>query len=455
MRFGQLYISRYSYFFRTSNNVFLAYSSKTNSFLELTEDIYEVLRDVQSHGKAEEQISTIPDDVLSVLQSEGFVCTPEDDDDYVLKSQFITQTFQHDKSHLNLVLVPTLNCNFSCPYCFERKKRASRMSAEVIDNLLTFIKETKGLQQLAITWYGGEPLLEIATIEKILTRIKEEVSVDLKSHTIVTNGYLFNDKALDLFEKFPLDAIQITLDGWRDRHDRLRALKSSGLPTFDTILSNIERIADRLNHTKLDLRVNIDKSNIDDFQRISDLIRSRIDSKNISVYPGIIRLENDDKTNLVEPALGRWETAKLMYGLYSTGVLNGSIYPIQRPAKTCCAQCVSSYIVGPEGEIYKCWNDVSDNSKVVGYINQPKIINQSLYYRYHQGCAWYNDPECKACFFLPICNGKCAWYNERNLYHNGQYNLCQCIQKAPGMLDQCLESYYEQLQKQYAYERME
>lgn len=39
--------------------------------------------------------------------------------------------------------------------------------------------------------------------------------------------------------------------------------------------------------------------------------------------------------------------------------------------------------------------------------------------------------------------GKCAWYNERNLYHNGKFNLCQCLQKAPGLLDKCLEYYYE------------
>lgn len=100
-------------------------------------------------------------------------------------------------------------------------------------------------------------------------------------------------------------------------------------------------------------------------------------------------------TNLVEPAFGRWETANMLYDLYSRGILKGNIYPTLRIAKTCCALCVSSYIIGPIGEIYKCWNDVSDESKIIGYIDRSDIVNKTLYYRYHQGCAWYNDPVCK------------------------------------------------------------
>lgn len=109
----------------------------------------------------------------------------------------------------------------------------------------------------------------------------------------------------------------------------------------------------------------------------------------------------------------------------------------------------NSFIIGHEGEIYKCWNDVSDASKIIGYIDKAEIVNKTLYYRYHQGCAWYNDPVCKECFFMPICNGKCAWYNERNIYHNGKFNLCQCLQKAPGLLEKCLEYYYDHLKEEY------
>ncbi|WP_417141885.1 radical SAM protein [Phocaeicola coprocola] len=435
-------ISRYAYFFKTSKSICLAYSSKNNSFLELSEDLYNFLDEKVKNNTIEIQ-NQLPEDIQIKLEQEGFICSESEDDDFVIKSQFITQSVQHNKSKLNLVIVPTLSCNFNCPYCFEKDKRASKMTNQTVDNLISFIKGFGDAKSLTLTWYGGEPLLAIPVIEKILNRITTEVSAKILKHSIITNGYLFDNKAIELFKKYPLDSIQITLDGIKDRHNSLRALKSNNAPTYDNILNNIDNIVNKLPNTELHIRVNIDKNNANDFFQIHNDIQGKYAGKNIIVYPGIIRLENEDMTNIVEPAFGRWETANMLYDLYSKGILKGDIYPTLRIAKTCCASCVSSYIIGPMGEIYKCWNDVSDKSKIIGYIDRPEIVNKTLYYRYHQGCAWYNDPICKKCFFMPICNGKCAWYNERNLYHNGKFNLCQCLQKAPGLLDKCLEYYYE------------
>lgn len=435
-------ISRYSYFFKTSKAVCLAYSSKNNSFLELSEDLYDFLVEcVTLDSKV--PLNQLPIEIQTILEKEGFICDERDDDDFINKSQFVTQTVQHDKSKLNLVIVPTIDCNFNCPYCFERGKKASKMDDKTADNIIKFIKEYGEIKYLTITWYGGEPLLALPVIEYILGRIKNEVSAKIKTHSLITNGYLFDKKATILFKKFPLNSIQITLDGVKERHDKLRCLKSSGAPTYDRIINNIGLIIKELPETELHVRVNVDKTNIDDYYKISKDIHDKYGHKNVIVYPGIIRLENEEMTNMVEPAFGRWETANILYDLYSKGILNGDVYPTLRIAKTCCASSLSSYIIGPTGEIYKCWNDVSDTSKIIGRIDQTEIQNKTLFYRYHQGCAWYNDPECKKCFFMPICNGKCAWYNERNIYHNGEYNLCQCLQKAPGLLDKCLEHYYE------------
>ena len=437
-------ISRYSYFFVTSKGKYLAYSSKTNSFLEISEDLFNALQ--QSLNTKDKYVSDgIPNDVVKLLKKEGFVCNINDDDEFVSKSQFITQSIQHNKSKLGLVIVPTINCNFNCPYCFEQSKQAKYMDDKVEKELFDFIKSHNKAEMMTLTWYGGEPLLALDRIASILDYIAKNISLEIKEHTLITNGYLFNDRAIELFQKYPLDTIQITLDGVRERHDKLRALRHDDtISTYDKILKNIESIVDKLPHTQLHIRVNIDKNNQNDYFRVYEDLHSSLNCKNITIYPGMIRLENKDKTSLVEPAFGRWESADFIYNLNIKGYLKGDIYPVKRVAKTCCATCVSSYIIGPSGEIYKCWNDVSDKDKIVGYINEEKISNPTLYYRYHQGCSWYNDNECKRCFFMPICNGKCAWYNERNIYHSGNYNLCQCFQKAPGLLNKSLEQYYEQ-----------
>lgn len=439
----KLYVSRYCYFFHSTEGAFLAYSSKTNSFIELSEQLFGLLKKHQSDGSPVD-VNTVQDDILDALCKEGFVGQEDSDDNFVLESQFVTQAVQHDTTKLNLILVPTLNCNFNCPYCFENGKRGGVMSKDTINDLLEFIKENKGKDNTSITWYGGEPLLGLNVIKEILKGI-ETVGCTLRHHSIITNGYYFDEKAIEVFEQYPLDSIQITLDGQEDRHNKLRAVKGTNAPSFKTILKHIKLLAERMPATKLHIRVNIDKNNVEDYFSIHDYIKNTIDTKNIIVYPGIIRLENDEMTNTVEPAFGRWETANFLYDIYSKGILKGEVYPTRIIAKTCCASCVNSFIIGPNGEIYKCWNDVSDKTKIVGYINQKSIKNKGLYYKYHIGCSWYNDMECRKCFFLPICNGKCAWYNERNIYHNGNFNLCQCMQKAPGLLDKCLEDYYNSL----------
>ncbi len=437
----RLFVSRFVHFFRTKDGTPLAYCSKTNSFIELFEQIYSLLQRCQSE-KMPLNESSVKQDVLQTLVNEGFVGKWTDDEDYILSSQFLTQTVQHDKSKLNLVLAPTLDCNFDCSYCFEGNKHGGVMSNSTIDKLLDFIEGNEGKDNTSLTWYGGEPLLAINAIEKILHGI-DNMGIKLQSHSIVTNGYYFEGKAIDVFRKYTLNNIQITLDGRKERHDKLRKQKGSKSPSYDRIIENIAHVSKEFPGARVSVRVNVDKGNVDDYYALFKEMKEKERLDNVVVYPGIIRLDNAEKTNIVEPALGCYESSYLFYDIYSKGMLGKEVYPCMSHARICCASSANSFIIGPLGEIYKCWNDVSDKTRIVGCIDGNDIVNKQLYYRYHVGCVWYNDAECRSCFYLPICNGKCAWYNERNLYHGGEYNLCQCMQKAPGLLDKCLEDYYK------------
>lgn len=70
---------------------------------------------------------------------------------------------------------------------------------------------------------------------------------------------------MEIFESHPLDSIQITLDGQEDRHNKLRAMKSTKAPSFNTILQHIKLIAENMPQTELHVRVNIDKNNVEDY----------------------------------------------------------------------------------------------------------------------------------------------------------------------------------------------
>ena len=42
------------------------------------------------------------------------------------------------------------------------------------------------------------------------------------------------------------------------------------------------------------------------------------------------------------------------------------VYPLLQKDRDCCATVINAYIIGTEGEFYKCWDDVTDNSKIIG-----------------------------------------------------------------------------------------
>lgn len=316
------------------------------------------------------------------------------------------------------------------------------MSEETEDALVSFINSHLESRKLYLNWYGGEPLLAINTIERLLDKISENVELELGRHTLITNGYLINDKVISVFKKYPLDIVQITLDGCKERHNTIRYTRNDQF-TYDRIVTNIGRILNEFPHTQLHVRVNVEKSNVDDYYKVAQELKNRWGEERLIIYPGFLRIDNETKTAYSCNSLNRKDIADFVFDMKNKNVIDIPIYPQMFRVKTCSANRQCAYIVGPEGEVYKCWNDVGDAEKIVGNIYGNVVTNKALLSKYIVGSKWYNELSCKKCFFLPICNGTCAWYALRNKYENGEYNLCTCMQKAPGMLNKCLEYYYD------------
>jgi uncharacterized protein len=104
--------------------------------------------------------------------------------------------------------------------------------------------------------------------------------------------------------------------------------------------------------------------------------------------------------------------------------------------------------IGPEGEFYKCWNDVSDRRKIIGYINQPSLINPNLLTKYIIEGTLFDDLKCKNCFFFPICGGGCPQYRLKNKYEGGSFDLCAIRndkREDKQFLNSCLEKHYNKI----------
>jgi outer membrane protein OmpA-like peptidoglycan-associated protein len=71
------------------------------------------------------------------------------------------QVRKFDKTYRSLTIIPTLDCNFKCGYCFELETiRSLYMSDEVEKKLIDFIsseyEKDKNLKKLNIVWFGDK-----------------------------------------------------------------------------------------------------------------------------------------------------------------------------------------------------------------------------------------------------------------------------------------------------------
>ena len=78
-------------------------------------------------------------------------------------------------SSLTVTILPTVSCNFACPYCFEGVDKHSVMMPENIqDTFIDWLEaHSDGLKSLNVAWFGGEPTLGLSVMEKLTDRILE------------------------------------------------------------------------------------------------------------------------------------------------------------------------------------------------------------------------------------------------------------------------------------------
>jgi uncharacterized protein len=130
-----------------------------------------------------------------------------------------------------------------CTYCYAGCKRAEVMPESVgqkaIDRAVASI-EPGGTLDLG--FFGGEPLLEAALIEKLIAYAgRKTAAAGLKlALTMTTNGTITNPRAWSIMT-LPAMSLSISYDGLPAVHDRHRRLTGGG-PTSAKVLATIRML---------------------------------------------------------------------------------------------------------------------------------------------------------------------------------------------------------------------
>jgi len=340
-------------------------------------------------------------------------------DDYIdeaLMAKFLINRWKYTTGVFSLFISYTSACNLSCRYCYQDNSKNSSYLSEKKWNILYDFIESKisrdDTKSLSIALFGGEPLLNYKVLLKSVKDIKSLEHIGVSSDiTLITNGTLLNKNIAE--ELFPyMDAFQITIDGTKESHDRLRPYKN-GFGTYDVILSNLIENLEELEN-KVQIRSNIDESNYQDVIKLLDELSSlglqdRIRSYDaVAIYASQKMVKSKGFEHLITPNKVKLVIEVLKYATkkgfkISKGFVNA----------LCIGSLMNGFAVDENLNIYKCpgfYYDIPD-----GYIdhNGKLIITNNRFYKFV-----LEESACfGTCEFAPICYGGCKWMRGSKKIH--------------------------------------
>lgn len=400
--------SRYNIIINENSDT-LAFNSKNCAMAKVDNDFIDILNNPNSE-MTKEKIS-----LREKMYNVGFLVDEAVDEIKLLR---LRQTQQHFNSNsLNITILPTDACNFSCFYCFEHKKEI-RMSKQTQEETIKFIESMlDGYRALNIAWFGGEPLLSADIIWDMsdkLMAIADKRSCEYNAY-MITNGFIINDAIIEKMHKYKIKRLQITLDGDEAAHNKRRCTKSGG-ETFNKIIENIKKLIS--NDYKISCRVNIDKSNANTVNTLIKRLALELGEKKNSLQISfgqilpIARLDEWDSS----VCLSMEEYSALIDEYMQCMIENGFViqddYPFYPTPKAnfCSSVQLNTFVVRPNGTIDKCWDC---ESMPVGNVHDGLAYNTTTEYNLAKWVAWdvLADEECKNCRVLPLCMGSCPYFS--------------------------------------------
>lgn len=344
--------------------------------------------------------------IKKTLQDNGFLIKKSVSEIDYIKQDYFQQRYV--QKNLSLTILPTLACNFRCIYCYEKHETQS-MTPEVEAALLKMIDNRlaeKGL--LFVTWFGGEPLLKLGTIERLSSAFNDicaQKNGDYSAH-VVTNGFLFNRENAERLRNSNVKKVQITLDGPQHIHDERRP-GAHGEKTFDTIIANLR---DASEIVPVSLRINVDDTNREYIPELLDLLSRDGLVKNVHPYLGRTYPYTEVCQNIAGQCLSD-EDFSLLELETELELIDRGFSSFKMPHAIpihCMAEKSNAFVVTPSGGIVNCWNDAANPDAEIGHLIKP--FTQQM----EQNARSWNrhnpfELECADCLLLPVCMGGCPY----------------------------------------------
>lgn len=407
-----MYKSNYNIFIPKENLV-IGFNSFTNSFVALSSKLYNdfLLKEVNEFAEIHSQS-------YEKLKECGFVIPDSLNELNMIRYKNKIDTYNSRKYHL--VIFPTQDCNLKCWYCYESHVKDSKMNPNIIRRVINNVEkniENNTFDSLNLTFFGGEPLTDFDHIAyPLASEIKNKVEKVGKIFDcfFVTNASLITDQTIDQLKEIK-PKFQITLDGNREHHNKVRKWKYTNEGTYDSIMMAIHKIVENIDNGNflITLRINYDNNTL---QGVKDILE---DIKDIDRRKLFIHFErvwqtqsqvDDEQRSLLKNSLELF----IKQGF----IVNIGVFRVKN--YSCPADTLSYPIINYNGAVYKCNGRTLLPGSDEGELKEDGTIlwnDNKLSLRI--GLSTFENNVCLKCKMLPLCMGPCS---QKLLENNNKFN---------------------------------
>lgn len=395
--------SKYTIEKQTSDGAFILFNTFSGGVLCLDGENENIYHQCKKNGE------DLPSELKKYLLEGSFISDNESADEIdIMRYQSLVDKYRNDK--VSLTIAPTTKCNFACPYCFETHKDYSDMSPETENQVIKFSEEIIAPSSLlSVSWYGGEPLLNFDTIQRLSKQFIELMEKKSGKYisSMVTNGYLLTEEKARELNNLHIQDIQITFDGGKQSHDSRRMLLGGGA-TYDKILNNVV-LATQYVH--ISIRINVDPTNSSEIYDLINELENRELNDKVSIYVAAIENINNSCSNSPCFTVSQFSQLEVDFIKYLISKGFKVNFIPRHQSIFCSAISHNSFVIDPHGNLTKCWNDIGIEENYIGDIYSGVKVDSSL-------MKWllYDafSTECFLCKIFPICGGGCPYTRINN-----------------------------------------
>lgn len=420
----------------------------------ISDDIGEAIKRCYTHAggparldpaAAEAAIGLLESDDRASLYERGHLTELEREVERHLAAEVAEAIHEVQRHDPQFMVVPNLDCNYRCTYCFERplQKGLKNPAAEIshhhknvvmspervamvyraIDEIRAREGRTEGK---VVVLYGGEPL-DARNRDVVFEIVRQGVDRGFR-FAAITNGH-------DLPVFFPvigrgkIEQVQISIDGPKGVHDR-RRIHIGGESSFDRLIANL-RAALAATDAEYQLRVHVDPDNIHLFEQTLAVFGAEgwLDHPQVVVYANTVyakdaggsvgaRLDNSAIHEQLRAIAARhrnvYTSAPAVHANRALEAMLSSGGRFQSKG-TYCAANSGNYIFAPDGHVYACWESLGKPCSRVGQYagDNGLVLDEAATARWF-GRTIAKIPACLECAYALVCGGGCAQFAEYN-----------------------------------------